>query len=624
MLDGFRKHSNSIIVKALLFLLIASFAAWGVGDMLRPATTSSSVGTVGGVEVSAQEVFNDFQREMNRMRQLTGGQVDGQLSMVIGNSVVDRAINRTLLEVNADEMDIAVSDELVAQSIKETEMFQDNGQFSRLRFEQVLFSNQLNEGQFIELVRGDLQREQLVSALVNGSVMPLSAVEDLYKHRQEKRSADFVQITTANVGDVAAASQDDLRKYYDDNLDKFMAPEYRSVSLLHIQPSDVAKTIEVPLEKIEDAFTARQAEFKKPGRRTVEQMVFATEEEAQAAVEAMAGGQSFADVAKEKLGLEADSLVLGDVTKEELPEELREDVFALAKDGVSAPIQSLLGWHIVRVTDVVAEQNPTFEEVKDQLREGVAMEMAADELFAISNDVEDALGGGATIEEAAKASGFELRRLSAVDRQGLDTEGNETDIASNAEILNEIFTVELNTEPTMKDDGLGGYFMVRVDGVTASQARDFEQVKFVAAEMLEQEKKQALAQEKADALLAAVKGGKTLQVAAEEAGFTVESGEGFTRFDAPLPQSVVAKLFTAKVDEAVNGQATDGYVVAVLKNIQAIEGADDENAINAMRRQLQESVTGDLQGQFVNALRDRYTVSVDRNLVNSLFVQEQQ
>ncbi|NVK18099.1 MAG: SurA N-terminal domain-containing protein [Methylocystaceae bacterium] len=624
MLDGFRKHSNSIIVKALLFLLIASFAAWGVGDMLRPATQGNSIGTVGGIDVSAQEVFNDFQREMNRMRQLTGDQgVNEQLSLMIGNSVVERAINRTLLEVNADDMGVAISDDLVAKSIRETEAFQEDGQFSRIRFEQILFSNQLTEDQYIELVRGDLAREQIISALVSGATMPKAVAQDLYKHRQEQRSAQVVRISQDNVGEIAAPSDEEVRKYYDDNIDKFMAPEYRSISLLHIKPQDVAKNIDVPLEKIENLYTERQEDLKKPERRSVEQMVFTSEEEANTAIAQMKEGKAFEAVAKDVFGLEQDSLLLGDVTKEELPEELRDAVFALEKDGISEPIQSMLGWHVARVTTITESVNPEFDEVKDQLRDELAIEMAADELYAISNDVEDALGGGATIEEAAKTAGYDLKSIAFVDAQGLDKDGKATEIVSNPTILQEIFELSMNAEPSMKDDDLGGYFMVRVDAIEETKARSFEAVKDQAANMVLTDKKLNAAKEKADALLAAVKGGTKLEEAAQAAGFEVSIEEGFTRFDSGLPKSVITDLFAAKVNEAVNGESPDGYVVAVLSEIKPLSGSANDAAINALQAELTNGMTSDLQGQFVNALRGRYSVSVDRSVVNRLFVQEQ-
>ncbi|MDV7338894.1 SurA N-terminal domain-containing protein [Terasakiella sp. A23] len=624
MTDGIRKKTSNFVVKILLVLLIISFAAWGVGDMLQPAATGSSVATVDGEEISVQEVYNDFQRQMNQMRQLTGGQpLNEQMRGFVGQGVIDRAVSRTLLEVSSNDMDVAISDALVRQTIHKTEMFQDAGQFSRPRFEQVLFSNQLNEDEYIELVRDELAVQQVLSTLISGTTMPEVVAKDLYKHLQEKRSAQIVRINKDSIGDVAEATDEEIRKYYDDNVSEFMAPEYRSVTMLHITPADLVDNIDVPLEKIEDAFSARQAELVKPGRRTVEQMVFSTEEEAKSAAAEIAGGKDFAAVAKDVLGMEQDALLFGDVTKADLPEELQEAVFALGKDGISAPIQSMLGWHLVRVTAATEEVNPTFDEVKDDLRETVAIEMALEEVFGISNDVEDQLGGGATIEEAAQSVGFSLKTVQLTDKQGKDKEGKDTDLAGKQVILDDIFALEIDAEPSMKDDGEGGYYMVRVDNVVVSKPREFETVKVIAKDRVADQKKQTAAKEKADALLEKVKGGSTLGDAAKEANLVMTSADGFTRAERVLPDEVMTQLFDGKIGDVASGATTAGHVVAVLSEIKSVEGAEDQAAINALRREMANGISNDLQGQFVNALRGQYNVSIDRAMVNRLFMQEQ-
>ncbi len=622
MLDGFRKHSNSIIVKGLMFLLIASFAAWGVADMLRPAATGSSVATVGGVEVSAQEVYNDFQREMSRLRQLTGGQgLDDKLTQAIGGSVVERAISRTLLAVNADDMDVVVSDEQVAKEIRSTEAFQDNGTFSKARFDQVLFSSQLSEDQYIELVRSDLVRAQVVSILASGATLPESAARDLYKHRQEKRSADVVTIATDKLVDVATPADTEIQAYFDAHQDKFMAPEYRQVSLLHITTKDVADTIEVPEEDVQASFNERKADFVKPARRDVEQMIFGSEEEAKAAAAAIATGQSFAEVAKEKLGMDAESLMLGNVTKAELPEELRDATFALAKGGVSEPIQSMLGWHILRVTAVTEAVDPTFDEVKGQIREALALERAGDELFNISNSIEDVLGGGATIEEAADKTGFKLSHVAATDKQGLDEKGNAVEsLKGKSAILNEIFSADLTTEPSMKEDGAGGYFLVRVDEVQPSTVRAFEEVKEAAASLLLDEKKKAKAKELAEGLLKKIQEGGVIADVAAASGLSVSEANDFTRFDSSLPRELTAKLFEANRGEAALGENANGFVVARLREIKQINDSDDQAAIDTMRESLTQGLSNDLQGEYVNALRQQYSVDINRGMVNRLFV----
>jgi len=619
MLDGFRKHSNSIVVKTLLFLLIASFAAWGIGDMLRPAATGNSVASVGGEEISAQEVYNDFQREMARMRQLTGDQgIDENLSKAIGDSVVDRAINRTLLAVNADDLDVAISDEQVAKEIKSTEMFLEDGKFSRARFEQVMFSNRLNEAQYIELVRGDLAREQVISVLNSGVYMPGSAAKDLYVYLQEKRSADVLNVGLDTVGDVPAPTEEEVRKYYEDNIDSFMAPEYRGLTLLHITPAAIAKTIEVPLEKIEDAFSARHAEFKKPARRTVEQIVFASEEDAAKAAQELAEGKAFADLGGEVLEL-------GDVTKEELPEDLREVTFALSKGEASAPVQSLLGWHIVHVSDAVEAVDPTFDDLKDELRDAVALELATEEVFAISNQIEDALGGGATIEEAAKTVGFDVVTVESTDDRANSKDYKKVDALKGQQaILDEAFQLDMNAEPVMKDDGQGGYFMVRVDNITSSKARPFEDVKLAVESFVLDVKKFDAAKKKAEDIVAKIKSGTPIAQVAEEAGLVLTSEMNFTRTDAKLPKDVVKTLFEGKVGDTAIGATQNGQIIAVLREIKSTDGDADKSQIEALRREMVNAVSNDLQTQFVNALRSRYSVNVDRAMVNRLFVSESQ
>lgn len=619
MLDGFRKHSNSIVVKALLFLLIASFAAWGIGDMLRPAATGNSVATVDGQEISAQEVYNDFQREMARMRQLTGDQgVDENLSKAVGSSVVDRAINRTLLAVNADDLDVAISDEQVAREIRSTEMFQEDGQFSRARFEQVMFSNSLNEAQYIELVRGDLAREQVVNVLSGGISMPQSAAKDLYAYLQEKRSADVVRIGIDTVGDIAAPSDEEVLQYYKDNIDSFMAPEYRGLTLLHITPQAIAKTLDVPLERIEDAYSARQGEFKKPARRTVEQIVFATEEDANKAVQELAQGKNFSELAGDVVGL-------GDVTKEELPEELREATFALSKDGVSAPVKTSFGWHLVHVTQASEAVDPSFDDLKDELREALALEMASEEVFAISNQIEDSLGGGATIEEAAKAVGFDLAVIESADDRGNAKDYKKVEALRGQQIiLDEAFQLDMNAEPVLKDDGAGGYFLVRVDNITSSKARPFEDVKAAVEAFVSDIKKFDAAKKKADEIVAKIKEGTPIAKVAEEAELVLTSETNFTRMDAKLPQDVVNALFDAKVGETAIGATRDAQVVAVLREIKSMDGESDKAQIEALRQEMVNAATNDLQTQFINALRSRYSVSIDRAMVNSLFATETQ
>src|SRR3546814_11663933 len=65
-----------------------------------------------------------------------------------------------------------------------------------------------------------------------------------------------------------------------------------------------------------------------------------------------------------------------------------------------------------------------FEEVRDRLRNDIAREGAIDRLFEVGNEIEDALAGGATVEDVSKQFELPLVDLSPLSRQGQDQNGH--------------------------------------------------------------------------------------------------------------------------------------------------------------------------------------------------------
>ena len=64
MLDGLRKSSKSWVAKALLLLLLASFAVWGVSGSMLSGGTSNAVLTAGETKVSMIDYRLAYDRQM--------------------------------------------------------------------------------------------------------------------------------------------------------------------------------------------------------------------------------------------------------------------------------------------------------------------------------------------------------------------------------------------------------------------------------------------------------------------------------------------------------------------------------------------------------------------------------
>lgn len=98
-------------------------------------------------------------------------------------------------------------------------------------------------------------------------------------------------------------------------------------------------------------------------------ILVATEDEAKAIEEELAGGADFAELAKEKSTGPSgpNGGELGWFTRGQMVPEFETAVFALEPGAVSAPVQTQFGWHVIKLNETRELPPPSLEETRDQL-----------------------------------------------------------------------------------------------------------------------------------------------------------------------------------------------------------------------------------------------------------------
>lgn len=613
MLQLIRSRVTSIFVKALFVLLIASFAVWGIGDIFLGSPTGKAAIEVGGVEITTAEVLDEFER----VRRTTGLQMTAQEAADIGvlQQVMEDLANRALFIAESDDLDLAVGDDLVRQRIGEMPAFKDQtGQFNPDLFRQVLYRAQLSEDGFVRLLRQEIMRDQIVNAVTAGFDAPGVEADLLYRYRNERRVAQLVTLDVKSLPEPAAPTEAEIDSFYNENKEKYRAPEYRSATVLSLTSDALASDIEISDDRIRESYEVRLDEYRTPAQRTVEQIFLADKETADAAAAALNEGQSFETVAKNIADLPSGALSLGTVTRTDLEgTALADAIFDAALNMPTTPVQSDLGWHIFRVTEITDESTQPFEDVKAQLKTDLAKNDALDRIFEIANQIEDALAGGATIEEAAKAVDVDVQTFAALDNQGRDTEGNQVDgIARDQGFRTTLFNTPLNDQSQLEETRDGGYFILRVDGIAESAIRPLDTVKAQVTLNLMEERR-------ADANLARaqelVKASSTvgLSTAAEQAGFTVVTTEPFTRTGNGLPENMPADVadivFTLKAGDIGMSEDLSQVIVAELTEIKGADSTSD--AVEPLGRQVTAGIAADAVALLVTALRESHDVSIN-------------
>jgi peptidyl-prolyl cis-trans isomerase D len=601
-------------VRALFGLLALSFALWGVEDMLRPPT-GGPVAKVGDIQISAAAYGQEFDRAVQQLRTSFGPDFDAIKARQFGldRQVLSQMVSRALFDSEVGDLHLKVPDTEVAGQIRANPMFHNEaGQFDRTRFDELLRQNGLTEQRFTEMLRGDLTRRQLVSAVSGGIAGPESFAKLLYTYRNEKRTVRVVALPVSTVTDVPKPSEDTLRAYYKAHADLFAKPEYRKISFFVVRPEDVIAHMDIPEADLRQAYDDRKASFTQPEQRDFTQLLFRTEAEADAAAKKLREGADGNTQAKAS-GLIASSEVKA-AQRDELLPKIGDAVFSADAKAVAGPVQSALGWAVVRIDAIAPGHVKPFEEVRDDLRHSVATDRANEKLYQISNEIEDERAGGATMADVAKKLGVTLHTVDAVDHSGKAPDGTKVaGLPDTPKFLESAFDSEADQDLDPIELTSGGYALVRVDAITPAATPPFEQVEDkVRADQQEDARKdavKALAEKMADK----AKAGGDLAALAKEAGQPVDKLGPIARDykgDA-LPPEVVRTLFAVKPDGVASGATDDGYVVAQVVEVVPADPAKHPDGVAAVSADLASAMSEDILHQYQNALEQRFKVKVN-------------
>ena len=615
MLTSLRKSAASWLAKILFALLILSFAAWGVGDYLSPEV-EDAVAKVGESEIGAEEFRREYSRQLNDWRRRLGGNVTPDLAAQLGlpQEVLQASIRRRLVELEAGRLGLAVGDGQVRRTIEEDPNFGGRlGGFDRALFERVLLTNGLSEGEFVAMLRRDLSRRQVDRSVERNVRAPRSMAEAVHRYRNETRKAVLIRVPedTAFPED---PGDGELRAWHEANRDSFMAPAYRAVTAIVLDPDRWLDRVDADPALAREAYEARIADFTVPATRRVRQALFDEESKAQAFMTALATG---ADLEQAAGTVGASISDLGPVSRSQLPQPaLAEAVFSLGEAGVAGPVETPLGWHVLAVDQIAEQKAIPFEDVREGLEQEAAREIAVERLADLANDLDDQLAGGASFEDAARMLDLSLLTIAAVDRSGLDRAGQQPEgLPAEPNFLQTAFSTPVGEDSLLGELGDGGYFVLRVESETPPAVRPFEEAKPLALAAWRRERLDEAAKARADALAAKLREGRA--PASVAGGFAVSETGPFTRTEAD-PDSgrshdVVAAVFAAERGEVVVARSGDGYAVAVVESVEPPPYSEEK--IESIREQLSAEMVEDVRRQFHAALQDRFGVTVNRDLL---------
>lgn len=621
MLQQMRKYAKSWVSSIFLGALALSFGVWGIADIFT-GSTDTSVATVGSTVIPSDLFQRDYNNTLKQQVGPDGRQMQSDVARKLGipAQVLNGMINRTALDNVARKMGLTTSDATVVNEIRSLRGFAGPlGNFDHNTFLRVINEQGYTEQGFLELVRDDITRTQLLSAARTGFALPSGYVATLFSYLNEVRAADYVILPANAGGEVTPPTDAQLTAFVKSHATRFSTPEYREVDYAEIGPDDLASQTQPTDTQLKQQYELLKSDprsgYDVAEKRDVEQITFPTEADAKAAKAKADGGTSFADLAK-SLGKTVDQL--GAVTKDDLSTR-GPAVFALADNGVTDPQKNLSGWVLLHVTKITPGVHKTFADVKEDIRKSVAAQLAQAKLGDIANAYTDANSGGLNVAEAGKKVGMKTGHLAAVDAKGLAPDGSKTPAADDPDFLKQIFAAEVGEDGDPFPVKSGKLYVLKVNGVIPPKLRPLDQVRVQAAAQWTAEQRQKKLVAKASTLVAEANKQHNLDAAAAVAGTPVlKTGRlyrpsGRVQPDLTLPLPIVGALFEAAPGMAVTGPGPNGtYIVARVTGVLHRDLPPTSLQFQQGAQQLSAQSAQDFDTLLSNAARSTQTVKINQ------------
>jgi peptidyl-prolyl cis-trans isomerase D len=623
MIIAMRNFVGTWAAKVLFALLILAFAVWGIEDVIRNLGRDTSVARVGDERVEAAEIQAAVTREVQQLQSRLGGRfpVEGTLREAIAAGVLEREVMRRAVAIETARLGLAAPPELVRDDLLSIPGLRaPDGRVDRQTLLQLIRANDTTEQGLLALVAEDIRRRQMLGSIRAGASAPDLMTRPIYAFETERRVVDIVALPLAAAPAPAEPTEDQLRRFHENNPGRFSSPETREAVIALLTPEALADGISVAPDAVAARYAADPQRFRRPERRDIAQALLPEEAAAAALAAAWRGGASAEAIAAEARAARGEVTELEGLDREALPfPELAAAAFAAPEGGIAGPVRSPLGWHVLRVSRILPPATRSLEEVREELSREIALERAANQALRLVDRVEDLLAAGIPLAEAASRHGLRVIRA-RLDPSGQPV-GEEDPFAG----LDEALVQGLRTLAAQADPGraprleeieAARFAAVQITGVAPPALRPFEEVEFAVRAAFALDARRRAQEERAAALLAAVRGGEGVGAAAQAAGLPADRLPPVSRRQMPaepaLDEELRSAIFRAARGEAVMVETGAGFTVAQVVEITPGDPGADPVGLGNLRNEIERQMQDDLEQQFLAALRARAGVTVNQ------------
>ena len=627
MFDFIRKHTK--ITMGLLFLLIVpSFVLFGLDGYSQNQDKSAVVAKVDGQEILQSEWDRAHLREVDKLK-ASMPSLDAKLldSPEAKYATLERLVRDRVLTAAAAKSKLSTSDQRLARELQSNPeiaaLRRPDGTLDMERYKQLLAGQGMSPEMFEASVRTDLSTRQVLMGVMGSGFSSNVAADVALNAYFEKRDIQVARFATADYAAKLNPTDADLAQFYAANASLFQAPEQADIEYVLFDVETLKKSIVVAEADLKTYYEQNVQRLSGNEERRASHILIASPKSAPEAdrqkaktraIELTAvvkkSPDTFADVARKNSQDPGSAPSGGDLdffARDAMVKPFSDAAFAMKKGDISDVVESEFGYHIIKLTDIKAPKQRTFEEMKPELEADIKKQQAQKKFTETAEGFTNSVYEQAdSLKPTADRLKLEIKTATGITRQPVP--GASGALAS-LKFLNAIFaadTIEKKRNTEAVEVGPNQLISGRVTQYTAARTRPLAEVKDIVRQRWLAQRGAEEARKDGIAKLAAWKAAPATAVLSETLAVSRDQPQKqpLQVVDAALRADASALPAIAGVDLGAQGYV----VVKVLKVLP--RDASLDAAVRQERTQYSQWWTSAESTAYYNALKDRFKTDI--------------
>jgi len=396
MFDFVRKHTK-VMMFLMFLLIIPAFVLVGVDGFRRINAKGDAVAIIGSESIGQADWDAAHKIEVDRLRaqmpNLDAKMLDSAAARYM---TLDRLVRERVMSEAVEDSHLMTSDARLAHELQQSptiaSLRKPDGTLDMERYRQLAASQGLTPDGFEARVRAQLSAHQVEAGVTSTAFAPTALADVALNAFYERREVQVARFNPSDYAGKVSPSDAEIEAYYQANPALFQAPESASIEYVVLDLETVKKSIVLNEADLKSYYEQNVARLSgKEERRASHILINAPKDmpeearkQARERAEALLmqvrkAPDSFAEVAKKNSQDAGSAPNGGDLDyfgRGAMVKPFEDAAFALKKGDISDVVESDFGFHVIRLTDVKAPKQRSFEELRPSMEADLKTQQA--------------------------------------------------------------------------------------------------------------------------------------------------------------------------------------------------------------------------------------------------------